>query len=61
MEVARAFLQRATAVLDTKASDTVKLCAMAERVGTDTGFEVANKALQFHGGSGYLHEYGKDH
>ncbi|MDN6499111.1 MAG: acyl-CoA dehydrogenase, partial [Yaniella sp.] len=44
--------------LDDSASDTVKLCAMAKRVATDTGFEVANKALQLHGGYGYLHEYG---
>ena len=31
---------------------------MAKRFATDTGFEVANKALQLHGGYGYLHEYG---
>ena len=31
---------------------------MAKRFATDTGFEVANKALQLHGGYGYLAEYG---
>jgi len=33
-------------------------CAMAKRVATDVGFEVANQALQLHGGYGYLSEYG---
>lgn len=58
LESARTFLLRAAGALDDGASDTVKLCAMAKRVATDTGFEVANKALQLHGGYGYLHEYG---
>lgn len=58
LESARTFLLRAAGALDESASDTVKLCAMAKRVATDTGFEVANKALQLHGGYGYLHEYG---
>ena len=31
---------------------------MAKRFGTDVGFEVANNALQLHGGYGYLSEYG---
>ncbi len=31
---------------------------MAKRFVTDTGFEVANEALQIHGGYGYLHDYG---
>jgi alkylation response protein AidB-like acyl-CoA dehydrogenase len=34
------------------------LCAMAKRFATDVGFEVANQALQLHGGYGYLSEYG---
>ena len=58
LESARTFLLRAAGALDENAADTVKLCAMAKRVATDTGFEVANKALQLHGGYGYLHEYG---
>ena len=40
------------------APDATKLCAMAKRVATDTGFEVANEALQIHGGYGYLADYG---
>ena len=35
-----------------------KLCAMAKRFATDAGFEVANQALQLHGGYGYLTDYG---
>jgi alkylation response protein AidB-like acyl-CoA dehydrogenase len=31
---------------------------MAKRFVTDTGFEVANQALQLHGGYGYLADYG---
>ena len=58
LESARTFLLRAAAALDSGSKDTVRLCAMAKRVATDTGFEVANKALQLHGGYGYLQEYG---
>ncbi|WP_280497311.1 acyl-CoA dehydrogenase family protein, partial [Nocardia asiatica] len=36
----------------------VLLAAVAPRPPTDAGFEVANKALQLHGGYGYLTEYG---
>ncbi|HEX2137296.1 MAG TPA: isobutyryl-CoA dehydrogenase [Microvirga sp.] len=58
LECARTFLWRAAAALDAKAPDAAKLCAMAKRVATDTGFEVANQALQIHGGYGYLADYG---
>ncbi len=58
LEMARTFLWRAAAALDAKAPDATKLCAMAKRVATDTGFEVANQALQIHGGYGYLADYG---
>lgn len=58
LEAARTFLWRAAAALDRKDSDAGVLCAMAKRFGTDIGFEVANEALQLHGGYGYLAEYG---
>ena len=58
LECARSFLWRAAAALDAGAPDATKLCAMAKRVATDTGFEVANQALQIHGGYGYLADYG---
>jgi alkylation response protein AidB-like acyl-CoA dehydrogenase len=58
LECARTFLWRAAASLDAGALDATKLCAMAKRIATDTGFEVANQALQVHGGYGYLADYG---
>jgi len=58
LEAARTFLWRAATALDTKAADATKLCAMAKRFVTDIGFNVANEALQLHGGYGYLAEYG---
>jgi alkylation response protein AidB-like acyl-CoA dehydrogenase len=58
LEAARTFLWRAAAALDRKDHDASMLCAMAKRFGTDVGFEVANEALQLHGGYGYLAEYG---
>jgi alkylation response protein AidB-like acyl-CoA dehydrogenase len=58
LEAARTFLWRAAAALDRKDGDAGMLCAMAKRFGTDVGFEVANEALQLHGGYGYLAEYG---
>lgn len=58
LEAARTFLWRAAASLDRHDLDATKLCAMAKRFATDVGFEVANQALQLHGGYGYLAEYG---
>jgi len=58
LEVARTFLWRAATSLDAKSPEATKLCAMAKRFVTDIGFNVANQALQLHGGYGYLAEYG---
>ncbi len=58
LEVARTFLWRAASALEAKAADATKLCAMAKRFVTDASFEVANGALQLHGGYGYLADYG---
>ncbi|WP_067722156.1 acyl-CoA dehydrogenase family protein [Nocardia yamanashiensis] len=58
LEAARTLLWRAAGALDADAPDKVELCAMAKRFATDAGFDVANKALQLHGGYGYLAEYG---
>ena len=58
LEAARTFLWRAAVALENKDSDASMLCAMAKRFGTDVGFDVANQALQLHGGYGYLAEYG---
>jgi alkylation response protein AidB-like acyl-CoA dehydrogenase len=58
LEAARTFLWRAAAALDAKDPQATQLCAMAKRFGTDAGFEIANEALQLHGGYGYLSDYG---
>ena len=58
LEVSRTFLRHAASALDARAPEATKLCAMAKRHVTDAAFEVANQALQLHGGYGYLAEYG---
>jgi alkylation response protein AidB-like acyl-CoA dehydrogenase len=58
LEASRAFLWRAAAALDRKDPDATRLSAMAKRFVTDACFDVANQALQLHGGYGYLAEYG---
>ena len=58
LEAARTFVHRAASALDAKSKDATRLCAMAKRFATDTGFEVANDALQLFGGYGYLADYG---
>ena len=58
LEAARTFLWRAASNLDAKTPEATTLCAMAKRFVTDTGFNVANEALQMHGGYGYLADYG---
>ncbi len=57
LEAARLMVWRAAAALDAGDPNATKLCAMAKRFATDAGFEVANQALQLHGGYGYLKDY----
>jgi alkylation response protein AidB-like acyl-CoA dehydrogenase len=57
LEAARLMIRNAADALDRKAPQATKLCAMAKRFATDTGFDVANDALQIHGGYGYLQDY----
>jgi alkylation response protein AidB-like acyl-CoA dehydrogenase len=58
LEAARLLLWRAAAALDANTPDASMLCAMAKRFATDAGFDVANEALQLHGGYGYLTDFG---
>ena len=58
LQTARTFLRQAAWKLDTRAQDASKFCAMAKLYVTDVSFEVANEALQLHGGYGYLTDYG---
>ncbi|WP_111508455.1 acyl-CoA dehydrogenase family protein [Mycobacterium kyogaense] len=58
LETSRMMLWRAATALDEDHPDRVALCAMAKRYVTDACFDVADQALQLHGGYGYLREYG---
>ena len=58
LQAARALVRDAARAIDDGAPDVAVQCAMAKRFATDAGFDVANRALQLHGGYGYLHEYG---
>jgi len=58
LSASRLLLYAAASKLDRKAHDAGKWSAMAKRFVTDTGFNIANEALQLFGGYGYLHEYG---
>jgi alkylation response protein AidB-like acyl-CoA dehydrogenase len=57
LEAARLMVRRGAAALDAGDPAATRLCAMAKRFATDAGFEVANQALQLHGGYGYLKDY----
>lgn len=58
LEAARSFLWRAAAELDARSPEATTLCAAAKKFVTDACFDIANEALQLHGGYGYLAEYG---
>lgn len=58
LQASRMMLYTAAARLDARAPDAGKWSAMAKRFVTDACFDIANDALQIHGGYGYLHDYG---
>ena len=58
LHASRTLLWHAAAALDRKDPHATSLSAMAKRFVTDTCFDIANQALQLHGGYGYLSEYG---
>jgi alkylation response protein AidB-like acyl-CoA dehydrogenase len=58
LEASRALLWHAAAAFDRKDANTTEMSAMAKRFVTDACFDVANQALQLHGGYGYLAEFG---
>jgi len=57
LEAARALLYLAAAKVTDKAPDATRFAAMAKRLATDTGSAVVDRALQLHGGYGYLMDY----
>jgi alkylation response protein AidB-like acyl-CoA dehydrogenase len=57
LEAARALLYAAAVKVTEDAPDKTRFAAMAKRFATDTGSSVADRALQLHGGYGYLMDY----
>ncbi len=58
LQSARTFLRQAAWKLDHQSPDASKFCAMAKKLCTETGSNVADQCLQLHGGYGYLADYG---
>jgi len=57
LQSARLLVRQAAAMLDSGHPAATPFCAMAKRKATDACFDVCNKALQLHGGYGYLKDY----
>jgi alkylation response protein AidB-like acyl-CoA dehydrogenase len=57
LDAARLMVRRAAHALDRGDPNATRYSAMAKRFATDAGFEIANQALQLHGGYGYLQDY----
>jgi alkylation response protein AidB-like acyl-CoA dehydrogenase len=57
LEAARVLLYMAAAKVTAGAHDRTKFAAMAKRLATDTGSAIVDRALQMHGGYGYLQDY----
>lgn len=56
-EAARLMVYRAADALDKMHQQTPMYCAMAKRMATDVAFQISDKAMQLHGGYGYLQDY----
>jgi alkylation response protein AidB-like acyl-CoA dehydrogenase len=54
LEAARLMVLRGAWAIDTGHPEKTKWCAMAKRLATDACFQIADEALQLHGGYGYL-------
>ncbi len=57
LEAARKLLYAAAVKVSDNAPDKTRFAAMAKRFATDTGSSVVDRALQLHGGYGYLMDY----
>ncbi|MGI4878156.1 MAG: acyl-CoA dehydrogenase family protein [Janthinobacterium lividum] len=57
LQAARTLLYAAAARVEAGAPDKTRFAAMAKRLATDTGTSVVDRALQLHGGYGYLMDY----
>ena len=57
LQAARTLLYAAAVKVTDNAPDKTRFAAMAKRFATDTGSSVVDRALQLHGGYGYLMDY----
>jgi len=57
LQAARTLLYAAAVKVSENAPDKTRFAAMAKRLATDTGSSVVDRALQLHGGYGYLMDY----
>jgi alkylation response protein AidB-like acyl-CoA dehydrogenase len=57
LEAARYLLYVAAAKVTANAPDKTQFAAMAKRLATDNGSSIVDRALQLHGGYGYLQDY----
>jgi alkylation response protein AidB-like acyl-CoA dehydrogenase len=57
LQAARTLLYAAAVRVTENAPDKTRFAAMAKRLATDTGSSVVDRALQLHGGYGYLMDY----
>ncbi len=57
LQAARVLLYAAAVKVTENAPDKTRFAAMAKRMATDTGSSVVDRALQLHGGYGYLMDY----
>ena len=57
LDACRLMVMRGAWAMDTNHSEKTKWCAMAKRMATDACFQIADEALQLHGGYGYLKDY----
>ena len=57
LQAARVLLYAAAVKVTDNAPDKTRFAAMAKRLATDTGSSVVDRALQLHGGYGYLQDY----
>lgn len=56
-EAARLMVYRAASAMDNQDPKAPMYCAMAKRMATDVAFKISDKAMQLHGGYGYLRDY----
>ena len=57
LDACRLMVLRGAWAMDANHPEKTKWCAMAKRMATDACFQIADEALQLHGGYGYLKDY----